>query len=58
LTRTRAPGCSSIIFAGTAAYLAAGLLAYLAWQITGNSAWVEDFFRVPGAWLSVWLAGI
>jgi hypothetical protein len=42
----------------TAGYAAAGLLAFAAWQLTGNDAWVEQFFELPGAVLLVMLAGI
>lgn len=40
------------------AYLAAGLFACAAWRITGNDAWIVEFFRLPGALLLVWLAGV
>lgn len=51
-------GCTSIILAVTAGYLAIGLLVFAGWRITGNVAWVEDFFRLPGALLLVWLAAV
>jgi hypothetical protein len=35
-----------------------GLLALAAWGVSGNIVWVEDFFRVPGTLLLVWLAGV
>jgi hypothetical protein len=39
-------------------YLAVGLGAFALWQITGNLAWIVQFFRVPSAILLVWLAAI
>jgi hypothetical protein len=49
-------GCSTLILVTVATYLAVGLLAFAAWRIGGNDAWIEEFFRVPGALLLVWLA--
>ena len=49
-------GCSTMIFVGTVAYLVIGLFSYVAWQITGNPAWVDQFFRVPGSLLAVCLS--
>ena len=40
----------------TAAYLTVGVLAFFAWQLSGNDAWVIQFFRVPAAVLMVFLA--
>lgn len=51
-------GCTSIILAVTAGYLAIGLLVFAGWRLTGNLAWVENFFRLPGALLLVWLAAV
>ena len=59
LVLSHAPfGCTSMVVAVTAGYLAIGLLAFAGWRLTGNDAWVEDFFRLPGALLLVWLAAI
>jgi hypothetical protein len=33
-------------------------VVFAVWQIAGNNAWIEDFFRVPGALLLVWLAAV
>jgi hypothetical protein len=41
----------------TGAYLVAGVAACIAWLITGDFVWLQNFFRVPGALLSVFLAG-
>src|SRR5260370_28372612 len=51
-------GCSALIVLVTASYLAVGLVVFAVWQITGNNAWIEEFFRVPGALLLVWLAAV
>lgn len=51
-------GCSTLILLATAAYLAAGLFTYVAWQITGNQAWIDFFFRWPGALISVGLSAV
>lgn len=40
----------------TAVYLAGGMLAMVAWLVSGDTKWVERFFRVPGAILMIWLA--
>jgi len=32
-------------------------IVYAAWRLTGNDAWIEIFFRVPGALLLLGLAG-
>jgi hypothetical protein len=37
-------------------FLAAGVVAFAGWRLTGNDAWVERFFRVPGSLLIVALA--
>jgi hypothetical protein len=47
---------TSLILFLTATYLAIGTAAFVAWQATGNVKWVEHFFRVPGAVVTVWLA--
>ncbi len=51
-------GCASTIFLVTSIYLVLGLLAFVAWGATSNVAWVENFFRMPGALLLVWLSGM
>ncbi len=43
----------TFVYVATAAYLIGGLITYIAWRITGNGAWLEVFFRVPGALLMV-----
>ena len=55
-SKGRAIGWSTLILAVTAAYLAVGLGTYAAWQISGNAAWIDDFFRVPGSLLMVSLS--
>ena len=40
----------------TAAYLVMGIAAMAAWGITGNVRWVEFYFRVPGAFVLVFLS--
>jgi hypothetical protein len=52
----RLVGCTALVVALTGAYLVVGLLAFVAWQITGQDAWVEEFFKVPAALLLVTLA--
>jgi hypothetical protein len=49
-------GCSSILLGMTGVYLAIGLAGFVAWQITGNFRWVGDYFQIPGALLSLFLA--
>lgn len=49
---------SSSIVILTAAYLVIGIAAFAAWRITSNDAWVESFFRIPGALLSLFLASV
>ncbi len=49
-------GSPSVIIATTVCYLAAGVVAFLAWQLTGNDAWVIEFFQMPAALLTIWLA--
>jgi hypothetical protein len=51
-----ARACVRFIQVFTATYLAAGLVALVAWRITGNVSWVEYYFRVPGAFVLVFLA--
>ena len=41
----------------TACYLVIGILAFVVWQVSGNMAWIVDFFGVPAAVLMVCLAG-
>jgi len=40
------------------AYLTVGILVFAVWLNGGSDAWIEDFFRVPGALLLVSLSGI
>jgi hypothetical protein len=35
-----------------------GAFVFAAWKVTGNDAWVNEYFRVPGALLLVILAGV
>ena len=49
---------STLIPLVTASYLVVGLVVFVVWQIAGNNAWIEEFFRVPGALLLVWLAAV
>ena len=60
-------GCASGILVASAACFAGGAAAVIAWRYSGNAAWIEQFFRIPGAfmmvclgvarvWLSAWAA--
>ena len=49
---------STLIPLVAASYLVVGLVVFVVWQIAGNNAWIEEFFRVPGALLLVWLAAV
>jgi hypothetical protein len=49
---------STLVPLVTASYLVVGLVVLGVWQIAGNNAWIEEFFRVPGALLLVWLAAV
>jgi len=51
-------GCTSLVVGVTAGFLGLGAVALVAWEVTGNIAWVENFFRVPGALLLVSLAAV
>lgn len=51
-------GCSRIILAVTATFLAAGAFTFAAWRITKNDAWIDIFFQVPGALLMVLFAAV
>ena len=51
-------GCSTLILLVTCSYLAVGLAVFAVWLIAGNDAWIEDFFRIPGALLLIWLAAV
>lgn len=51
-------GCSTLILLVTVSYLAVGLAVFVAWLIGGSDAWIEDFFRIPGALFLVWLAAL
>jgi len=42
----------------TAGFTAVGLVVFAVWRVTGNDAWIEGFFQVPGALLLVWLAAV
>ena len=33
-------------------------MVFAVWRITGNDAWIEIFFQIPGALLLVWLAAV
>lgn len=46
-----------MISAITACYLAVGILSFVVWQLSGNMAWVVEFFGVPAAVLMVCLGG-
>ncbi len=50
------PVGSTIVLTLASAYLALGVIALLLWTFTGNVAWVEKFFTVPGAMALVLLA--
>ncbi|PWU09698.1 MAG: hypothetical protein C5B51_05890 [Terriglobia bacterium] len=39
----------------TSGYLAVGIVAFAAWRITGDIAWVVEFFQLPAALVIVWL---
>jgi hypothetical protein len=52
------PGCAGVIIAASGAFFVAGLGALAAWRITGEAAWIEQFFRLPGAMLMIWLAAL
>ncbi|HWB83784.1 MAG TPA: hypothetical protein VG675_06570 [Bryobacteraceae bacterium] len=51
-------GCSTFILGVAVVYLIAGLAALAAWRLTGDTAWVEEFFRSPGAVALVCLAAL
>jgi len=51
-----APAGSTIILTLTSTFLVLGLIALVFWRLTGNVAWVERFFTVPGAMGLVLLA--
>lgn len=48
--------CSSIILLVTGIYLLIGVATFAIWRITGNDAWVEGFFQIPGGLLACFLA--
>jgi hypothetical protein len=50
-------GCASVLLGVAGLYLAVGLVSYAAWIVTGNFFWVGDYFQIPGAILTVFLAG-
>jgi hypothetical protein len=47
---------ASLIIWVTSSYLAVGVAAFAAWRITGNIAWVVEFFQLPAALIMAWLA--
>ena len=49
---------SRLILLTTFGYLPAGLVVFAVWRMTGNDAWIEIFFQIPGALLLVWLAAV
>lgn len=51
-------GCSGIILAVVSACFVVGLGALAAWGLTGNPAWIREFFQIPAALLMVWLAAV
>src|SRR5438105_3796044 len=51
-------GCSTAILSITSACLVAGVAAFAAWRVTGNDAWIVQFFRIPAALVMVWMAGV
>ena len=51
-------GCPPLILLVTGGYLAVGVVVFAAWRIAGKDALIEEFFRVPGALLLVWLAAV
>jgi hypothetical protein len=48
--------CWKSILAMISAYLTVGLLTFAYWRFTGDIAWVEEYFRLPGALAMVSLA--
>ena len=52
----RLASVSSAILLASGVFLALGIVADAAWLLTGNRAWVEVVFRVPGALLMALLA--
>jgi len=51
-------GCASGILSASAACFAGGIAALVAWRLSGDSVWVEQFFRIPGSFMMVLLASI
>ena len=49
-------GISGWLVVIAAIYLVIGVAAFAAYSITGNSAWVESFFKIPGALLAFFFA--
>jgi hypothetical protein len=50
------PGCSTLLLLTTAFYLIVGVAAFVGYSLTGNSLWVDSFFRIPGAFMAFFLA--
>jgi hypothetical protein len=56
LDRELPVGCSGLILLATLVYVVAGIGVFVGWQLTGNIAWVEQFFTLPSSILLVALA--
>lgn len=50
--------CANLILIVTGIYLLAGLAMFAFYMLTNNPAWVEQFFRIPGAMLFIVLASL
>lgn len=50
-------GRSGLILLTTLTYIIAVALVFFLWRLTGNVAWVDQFFKVPSALLMVLLSG-
>jgi hypothetical protein len=51
-------GCAAGILAASAACFAGGIAALAAWRFSGDPAWIQQFFRLPGAFMMILLAAI
>jgi len=49
-------GCASAPLAASSACFVVGIAALAASWITGEAAWIEQFFRISAALFSLWLA--